>query len=317
MRRFLIKLALFCALNAAAAAAFMLILDGRRDAPPCGTNSMLFRIPRDSHREIVVLGSSHGLILSFYEESQAALRDGLGCEPLNLSKIAAGVVPEKCYLSYYFARGNSADTLVYIIDPWLFHSRIWNEDNVFLMDEPFRPGFLAVAIENRVSLRRIAAHIPARFSPKWVVKGPHHEIRWPRFSGVVDPDSVRNRLAVLYPDGTSDALFKRYAAVLEELIADANARGTRVVLVCPPTLLGPLPGHDEMAALLRSYEGRHDATFVDLSTAITDPALYRDHDHLNARGVGVLARDYLRPVLAGTAAPRPARKPRKPPGRGV
>jgi len=290
MRIFVVKLVGFCAVNGIAAAAFMLLLDGSRDAPASETGSVLFRIPRNAHRDVLVLGSSHAMVLSFYKENQAAFEREVGRNCLNLGKGAAGLVPERCYLSYYFDRGNTAGTVLYFIDPWAFHSRVWNEDSGFLEDEPFRPGFLPIALQNRIALRQVLTHMQRKFTPKWIVKGPRHEIRWPRFDGTVDAGEVERRRAWLYPQGTSPVLFGKYASVLEGLIANANQHGARVVLVCPPTLLGTLPGHEEMKALLRSFEDEYEATFHDMSEAISDPGLFRDLDHLNAGGVEVLAR---------------------------
>jgi hypothetical protein len=111
--------------------------------------------------------------------------------------------------------------------------------------------------------------------------------------------AVELRLASLYGAGMPRATFEKYAAMVERMALLAKEKGASMVFIVPTTLLGRVPGTDELLRELDVIRERHGAAYRDLSQAITDPALFYDHDHLNSAGVELFTRSYLKPYVDG------------------
>jgi hypothetical protein len=101
----------------------------------------------------------------------------------------------------------------------------------------------------------------------------------------------QERIEYLYPLAIGQgeiALRAEYLAQLEALIASANARDIRVVVVRPPIparIRGLIPGEDQFDTALREVTGRAGAELHDFSQVANDEKFFYDTDHLNRSGV--------------------------------
>jgi hypothetical protein len=130
---------------------------------PWETSSVLQTMPRGQHAGAAILGTSHARTLSWCPDSARALEAALGCDVINLAKNAAGPMPMRLYLEEFLARGNSADTLIYVADPWTFYAAQWNEEHGFLMSEPFDLQFFVRCLKAGRSPRQLFRNLRGGF----------------------------------------------------------------------------------------------------------------------------------------------------------
>ncbi len=302
-RQFLAKGAVFVLLNLlglvalfAAPSAYV----ARQEFTNGTTESNLLMMPSDTDFDLVLLGSSHGRNFSRdgnHERVEEALQ-GRFC---NLSVGGGGgLVPALASLSVFYARGNSATHVVYLIDPWIFHARVWNEAHSFAEGEPFALDLLYYLVQGGMDPVRLREYFTSKLSSGWLSTGPRLNDMQPPVE-FVDPASVASRLKNLYPEGVDTVAFSHYSGVLRQVVHTAARHGSRVWLVRPPTLLGDEPGSAMLTGMLEELRAPFPQVEVrDTSTALTELRLFEDLDHLNSEGVTAYAAQVLRPALASS-----------------
>lgn len=301
MKKFWIRVLFFVAINAFIALAILLY--SQRD---CGYNninseSFLFIIQADRYYDLLMLGASHGRVFSA-RNNHTAVEHALKKNFLNLSKTASGLLPEKLYLDYFYKKGNKAKQLIYILDPFVFYSDRWNERSYFLEDEPFKIDFFILAVRNALKKEVLLNYFRAKFTPFWVIGRKYQKVE-PETEPLVDVDSeaVKKRINILYPAGNDQRSFSirsRYFEILGSIITQAKQNGTAVTLIFPPTLLGDLPGRDEVKRQILDVLGKkYVFDFYDFSDVIKEPKYFMDHDHLNRNGVLFFTENFLKPIL--------------------
>lgn len=254
----------------------------------------LYGVPKNTVYDIIILGASHGRVLSS-TGNHLRLEEILSKKILNLSKTSAGVIPAKIYLEYFYSQGNSTKIVYYIIDPFIFYSSKWNEDNYFLEDEPFKFDFLAVALRQKLSKEVIINYIRSKFSYFWFVGQKPVMIKsQDDFLMAINNEAVQKRLQVLYPQGISNNNFERYIEILEEIIVLANKNNNHVVFIFPSTLLGDLPGKEKVLHALEAIKQKNNIEIYDFSDAVKDSWYFSDHDHFNTIGVEMFTSRYLK-----------------------
>lgn len=301
MKKFWIRALFFVAINAFIALAILLY--SQRD---CGYNninseSFLFIIQADRHYDLLMLGASHGRVFSA-RNNHIAVEHALEKNFLNLSKTAGGLLPEKLYLDYFYKKGNKAKQLIYILDPFVFYSDYWNERSYFLEDEPFKIDFFILAVKNNLRKEVLLNYFRSKFTPFWVVGRKYQKIE-PETEPLVavDSEAVKKRIDVLYPSVIGQgplSINLRYFELLSNIITQAKQNGAVVTLIFPPTLLGDLPGRDEVKRQISDVlDKKYEFDFYDFSDAIKEPKYFMDHDHLNRNGVLFFTESFLKPIL--------------------
>lgn len=317
MRKFAVTLAAFLAINAAILVALVVFAQSERhDLKNWQVEADLPIIPAGQHFDLLMMGTSRGRTLSRYG-SHRKVEEVLDMRMLNISKgRGGGLIPQWIFLSYFFDRGNTAPRIVYLLDPFVFFSRQWNEDNLLAEDEPFRLDFFWKLFRSPVSPMVVHNYFASKFSVEglffrarsvdldtWVFdRMGIPSLEWVALEKI-DPVLVKKQIDNLFPQGVDEAVFRRYAEVLREIIRTAQAHGAEIVLVIPPTLLGESPGEQSLRDLLADCAARYGVRWYDLAQAILEPSLYCDHGHLNLAGVEYFARAYLKPILDGAAGP--------------
>ncbi len=263
------------------------------------TESVLNSLPENQEYDLLIMGSSHGRIFS-RGPNHRVVEQILGLRMANISRSAAGIIPESAYLDYFYSKGNSAETIVYFLDPFVFSTVRWNERQFFLTEEPFEPGFLRRMIRYGIEPGVMYAYIRSKFEHEW--KKNHGIVRIDESFALEYrvEESVRKRLEALYPDGYTKAVMDSYIPELKALLELARQHKTRVVFILPPTLLGKTPGHSDLVNHLRQINQQYQIPYYDYSDEIRDPRLYYNHDHLNRRGVRLFTLQYLKPLLIPT-----------------
>ena len=299
MIQLVLRIGVLTALNMTVAGLWLTVASKPTAAERWETDANLDVMPHDSRVEILFAGSSHGWALTACPDNAQVVADILGDSTLNLSKRGCGPLPALCYLEEFYARGNSADTLVYIVDPWALAYRRWNEDAPFLRDEPFEFQFWLRCAKNNVSMNQLAAALRAKFAYE---NAPDIEraTRCIRVLDAVHPDVVDRRRAYLYPSAFRETQFARHADTLKQIAKMTTGSGGRVLFLIPPTLLGHTAGMAELHGFLTHVAADPRISWLDTTESLHDPHLFQDHDHLNAAGVEQFLSRFLYPAISGT-----------------
>ncbi len=289
------------ALNVALAVGALKVHESRLAYDPWETDSILLCMPEDTNFGAAILGTSHVYLLSRFERNHALTTQILGTNVMNMALYSGGgVVPNRFYLEYFFRQGNTADTVVYFLDPFVLWTPGANRDHKFIYSEPLRFGFLRVMVENGYPIRRVLAYAQSKLNHDWLRQKPELLVEHLHALTAedIDPEKIDLRIASLYPEETDEGAFEEYC---EEFLAVARLcreHGASFDVIVPPTLLGPEPG----AAKMLEFLERNRAAFGevhDLVDAMPQPEFYYNLDHLNTAGVEHFIARFVRPILAG------------------
>lgn len=303
-RRLLSKVALFVAINLVGLVAVVAGANwiGQRAPRDVGETSSVLRVmPKNTHFDVVIMGPSHAFEFA-WSGNQAITERNLGVEVLNTGIDGGGPVVEDIYYDLFRARGNTADTVVYFAHPFVLYSPKFNEENRFTGREPVRGDLLQALLRRGFSFEDLVFYFQSKLNPGWLLDRPVTSGSSDA-ADRVDPRQQAAGSAMLYPDGTDPAAFRRYSAELERSVAKMRRDGTRVILVVPPVLLGEPEGLDEAMAFYRQLEERYGVEVYDFHSLQSDPSYFqRDLSHLNAKGVDWFTREVLKPILDGASA---------------
>lgn len=302
MRIFVIKSIIFLFLNFLILSLFLwmsTIADKRFVFKNGETGSNLFLMKDSTYYDFILLGSSHSKEFS-RRGNHLMVEKILKKNFLNLSfGGGAGILPEKIYLAHFFKQNNKAGQVIYFIDPFIFFSQKWNEQNDFSNAEPFDLGFFQELLKSKMSVKAVFYYLRSKIEPNWFLKTPQLNYSDPGFLLSIDNDAVQKRIQNLYQDGLDMKNFERYFQALDDLVNVANRNNAEVIFILPPTLLGDLPGEEQLVHSLEVYSKNNMARFYDFSNLIVDPKFYYDHDHLNPKGIEYFSRRYLKPIIYG------------------
>jgi len=275
---------------------------------PWETESALLTLPKNETVGVVLAGSSRAWVMSRYPDHHTILEETWGTSVVNMGMNAAGPLPIYLMLQAFYDRGNSADVLLYLVEPFGFFGAPFNEEHVLVRTEPFDARLLAHMLTSGVPLRRILVYGTSKFRWDWFA-GPPKAQPWRRkaltAADAKDTQKIQNRLDAIYPEGTTRQAFNRNQRYFLDTIALAQAHGTRVVCVGSPSLLGAEPGSTELVDLLETCQQHMGIIYRDLSAAIQDPACYAHLDHLNADGIRVFATEVAPLVTKRRATAEP------------
>jgi hypothetical protein len=269
------------------------IVDKRFTYSDTNTEANLFVIPAGKHVGVLLMGTSHGKI---YSRSGNHLRVEhiLGRSMVNIAKSEGGIIPEEVFLEYFINKKNTAGTVIYFIDPYVFYSDKWNEKNYFLNNEPLTVALLPILAKKHIDSDVLINYAKAKFTLSYLQKTPSVINTGGESITHIDPEAVKKRLANLYPDGTDNHQFTKYAGTLEKEVRIMQKNHMRIIFIIPPSLLGKTPGEKKVVQLLKQFKNKYNISYTDCSQCITDPKLYYDHDHLNTNGVVFFTTRYLK-----------------------
>mgnify|MGYP001481415405 CR=1 FL=1 len=288
-------------LNVVLAFVIMRVNDARHDYASWKTDSVLLAMPHDREFHVLVMGASHAQFLSRYKAHHEVLESEWGGPVANIAlPTGGGLVPNYLMMQTFYERGNRADVLLYVLDPFVFFADQVNGSHPFVYNEPFQFGFFIKALRAGVPPKRLFIYIQSKFCYDWFFKKPE-PLPWRKdFLTEANLDDVARmdrRRATLYPEGMDSSRFEKYAETFRSIVDLAQAHGTRIICVIPPSLLGPEQGADKVCGSLDALQARSKLRYYDWSNELTDPRYFFDYDHLNLDGVRQFA-ELLRPVLA-------------------
>jgi hypothetical protein len=256
------------------------------------TESVLYSIPKKQSFDLLIIGSSHGRMFT-RGKNHLNVEKILHKKIINISKSGAGPIPELEFLKYFYSNGNNAKEIWYIIDPFVFYSEKWNEDLYFLADEPFRFIFFFQLLFSSLSTDVRYNYIKSKFLNDWLVfnasRLPDTETKLEK----VDPLALVKRMKTEYPSGVKKEIFEKYAKVFYNIINYSSDKKSKITFIIPPTLLGKIPGMDELKLFLKDAKEKYFITYYDFSDSLINPQYYYNHDHLNNDGIDFFTKKFL------------------------
>lgn len=301
MKRLITKLILFGILNASIAAVLIAGTNARFSSfKQYETDSVLLSTPKHTNFGLLIMGTSRARLLTRIKCNWECLERELDRTVFNIAvPFGGGILPEKMYLTSFYQRGNSADTILFFLDAFTLFAPQPNLEHKFVHYEPFRPRFFIQLLENNIPLERIFIYMESKFSYRWFTQTPG-VVECDPFrieEDQIDPERVRRRNDSLYFEGLNETYFDQYAGVLEEILKMATLNNTHVVIAFPPTLIGEQPGMSILLDRLAEFRRYYEFEVHDFTNAIPEIALYSDYDHLNSEGVKRFVVDHLKPIL--------------------
>lgn len=305
-RQFIQKCVLFFLLNILLLAGVLYYFSGRNRQVHMNngeTESNVLAMGANEHYGLALLGTSRGRVLS-RDGNHQMIEEVLGCRVFNLSKGGGGgLMPAELHLANFYHRGNRADHVIYLVDPWVFFSPINNEDNTFfLRDEPFEIFILYKLMAEGYPWARIAAYLQmiavtdwaavSRYAAPGLTQGTLTAIDGEKL--IQAREHYRSRYA---PGG-----FEKYSRYVDRINALVGRHGGRITYVMLPMLIPDFPGMDQVDQKLRQAAlHQPHVAYYNLAGAMHDRHYFYDHMHFNKNGIDVFTRNCLYPVLQGRA----------------
>jgi hypothetical protein len=304
--RLIRKILIFLVLNAGLLAAVLWFFSGQYrhlHLDNGETESNLLVMGDNGHYALALLGTSRGRVFS-RDNNHQMLENILGQKVINLSKGGGGgLMPAELHLSFFYYRGNRADHIVYLVDPWVFFSAINNEkNNFFLRNEPFELFILWKLMIQRYPSDQISSYLQ-----KITVKD------WPTISKYEAPGLTEGRLKVIdqkkldkarqhYLSKYGENAFEKYSRFVDIINALVKRNSGRITYVMLPMLIPDFPGMAQVDQKLKEAARRNGhVAYYNLSDTMQDRQFFYDHMHFNKAGIAYFARNVLSPIVHGGA----------------
>lgn len=264
------------------------------------TEANLPVIGQNKHYDFILLGTSHARIFSRYH-NHARVEKLLDKKFINLAQGGerGGVVNQQAYLRYFYQKNNSASTLVYVIDPFIFYRDSLDNTPEIYQFEPFDKDFLRILEQISKNKEVIDSYKKNSVTP------PRQPREYNVYQKLFQDDKtspptdqeIKDRVDFLYHDPFEEEKFKERFATMQESIQIARQHNTKVIVLVPTTLLKKQPKDEYILEMIRKNAGNNEYQYYNLWNAVSDTNLYYDTDHLNTEGILFFTAKYLKPLL--------------------
>ncbi|MDD2390406.1 MAG: hypothetical protein PHP23_11820 [Desulfobacterales bacterium] len=303
IKKFIIKVLVFGVLNLGIMAGLLYSFSGRsRDIHLNNweTESNLLVMGKNTHYGVAILGTSRARVFS-RDSNHRRVEQILGKSVINLSKGGGGgLMPAELHLSHFFDQGNTADHIIYLIDPWVFFCSINNENNnFFLRDEPFEISIFWKLIARHYPLDRIVSYL------QMIAKKD-----WKNFTRYDAPGLTENTLAAIDPEKLQEARahylslyrdknFEKYSRLVDTIDALVKKNNSTITYIMLPILIPDFPGVEKVDKKLKAAACEPHVRYYNLVERVQDKRYYYDHMHFNKTGISYFTKNYLKPILQG------------------
>jgi hypothetical protein len=264
------------------------------------TESNLIIIKENEKFDLAFMGISHARNFSRHK-NHLRIENILKKHIINFGqgRGACSVNEQFFYLDYFYKKGNSVNTIFYILTPpMLFSETLSKASNTFI-EEPFKFDFFIRYLffknsENKG--QRLFYYVRSKFTPYWLKYKPYSLERMSDKLEKIDSIKVIKGMKSAY---TSDdwLYFEENCKTIERNIILANANSSKIVFIIPPALFGKWLGHEKVCEFANRMVLKYDVKFFDYSETVLEPKYYYDHHHLNTNGVVYFTEKYLKPIL--------------------
>lgn len=264
------------------------------------TESNTLIIKDNEQYDVLFLGISHARNFSRHRNHEM-LEQITGKKIINIGQGggACGLDEQKFYLEYFYRKENKAKKVLFILSPPLMYSETLPIASNTFSEEKFSFDFLFSYLntEGENKKERMIEYLRSKFTKQWITLSPSSKSSETSFLNKIDPETVEAGFKAAYGDSLSSARFEKSCMTAEEIIQIANNHNSQAIFLVPPALFGKWPGHDSCIEFAKKMEQKYGCKYYDFSEAITTPAYYYDHHHLNSKGVEYFARTFLNPII--------------------
>lgn len=265
------------------------------------TESNLLVVGENEHFDAALLGTSRGRVFS-RDDNHQMFEEIIGQEVINLSKGGGGgLMPAELHLSFFYHRGNEADHIIYLVDPWVFFSPINNEENDFaLRNEPFELFILWKLIRQGYPSNRISSYLQKIKEKDWpaITKYPAPGLTESTLK-VIDQkkiDKARKHYLSKYIENG----FEKYSPFVDAINALVKRNNGRITYVMLPMLIPDFPGMAQVDRKLKETARQNGhVSYYNFADTMQDRRFFYDHMHFNKTGIAYFARNCLNPILHG------------------
>lgn len=259
-------------------------------------STVLPQLREGRHYDIVTMGSSHNGEMKFHGNFKR-VTDVIQKDIIVLGRQNAGIVPMSLLLETFFHYGNTVDTILFFIDPFMFSRHKDNLGSVGVAEEPldwfFTKRLIELGFDRRTILSHFAYNVRLDHLYSRVSEGDMYSIH---SQTVFDADRWARR-AELYRI-QDDAFLVEKVRLLNSLIEHHSDK--HWILVMPPIVIGDDLIGDELAlfkSVIETEITSESVSFYDYSGLIPEYRYFMDMDHLNAEGWAHFAKVGLKPIL--------------------
>ena len=286
MERTLLKIGMFLVLNSVLVATALFIvhkLEPTYKKYNWTTEATFSAIPGNQNFDFVLMGTSHAREFS-RSGNHKMIETASGKTFFNLSKGSGhgGLLPNLSAWKYFTKRGNWTKHVIYFVDPWVFFSTKWNEENYFLEDEPLKADLFWLAIKSGYSAEVLINYVKSKLKPSYFSTKPLYDQTNKKFLKTVDTVLILKQNEKNYLDGLDEAIYQKYKLQFSLFISSLQDQNIKVTLIMPPTLLGEEPGSKMVREFLLQLKG---VEFYDHTSLIKDTKLFYDLHHMNSEGI--------------------------------
>jgi hypothetical protein len=265
------------------------------------SESNLLTYSENEHYQVVFLGTSRGRVLS-RDGNHEMVKKVLNRKVANLSKGGGGgLMPEEMHLYNFLKRGNKADHVIYLVDPFIFYSSINNENNnFFLKDEPFELSIFLKLLRDRYPMDKLFSYMKmitvtdwkkiSRYGAPGLTQGTLREI---------DKNKIEEARKYYLKEYDRKS-FIAYGHVVKDINRLVKKHGGRITYIMLPLLMKDFPGLKEVDAFLRKTAEEEDGVkYYNCASCMQDKKFYYDHMHFNKTGIEYFLKGCILPVLNG------------------
>lgn len=272
----------------------------RQEFLPWQTESNTLIIKEDDHFDLMFMGISHARNFSRFG-NQEKLESIFNKSIINIAQGGnrCGIREQQFYLSYFLAKGNSVDEIIYMISPPMLYSITMPIASNTFRYEKIDWDFVRLywQFESENKNQRLISLFLSKMEERWFLHKPKEISEQIAYIPKIDSLAVQKGFKIAYSGNTlNQKRFEISCKELEETIVLAQQNNIKVSLMIPPAVFGQWPGHANTMAFASEMNQKYGLSFYDFSLSVLAPKYYYDHHHLNTPGVIWFSKNVLSTV---------------------
>ncbi|RKX79805.1 MAG: hypothetical protein DRP87_01600 [Spirochaetes bacterium] len=260
--------------------------------------------------DYVILGSSHAMPFTF-KDMKEQIQQKTDTKIINLSMPGAGVVLNRLIIEYFLTR-HKTKNILYVLDSFIFYSRMWNEgerieDVDLYRRAPFDPVLARLllsysvkrGVNIKVALNYISGFVKINNHDRFKPDIPEDE---ESFEKNYEPTERvdKERIDYLYPEEVNKDLFNKYIQEFIQMIEYLQSEKIEVMVIKTPLrkeFYELIPNEERFNNEIKEVLDKYDVAFYDFTLVCNKEEYFYNPDHLNREGMLCFLENHLKEVL--------------------
>jgi len=260
--------------------------------------------------DYVILGSSHAMPFTF-KDMKEQIQQKTDTKVINLSMPGAGVVLNRLIIEYFLTR-HKTKNILYVLDSFIFYSRMWNEgerieDVDLYRRAPFDPVLARLllsysvkrGVNIKVALNYISGFVKINNHDRFKPDIPEDE---ESFEKNYEPTERvdKERIDYLYPEEVNKDLFNKYIQEFIQMIEYLQSEKIEVMVIKTPLrkeFYELIPNEEWFNNEIKEVLDKYDVAFYDFTLVCNKEEYFYNPDHLNREGMLCFLENHLKEVL--------------------